>query len=392
MSNYLHSAARPVEMADDETYRLVTVKRSRGGVVKRETLKGREISVKSQFQIKEGDFLISKRQIVHGACGLVPAELDGAIVSNEYAILRGNNQICLEFLNYLAHSIYFQQTCFHSSIGVHVEKMIFKLDRWLKWDFNIPPLAEQKRIAEILWTWDRAIEATKKLIADGEAQKKALMQQLLTGKKRLPGFGKKWTRFSVADMGKVVSGGTPDSNNSECWDGEIAWATPTDITKLSTRYISSTDRCITAKGLSSSAARLLPAGTVIVCTRATIGELAIAAVAMTTNQGFKNIVLNDEHDSDFVYYLIQYNKKALSSVANGSTFSEVSKADFEKLSFLIPQIDEQQAISSILVAADGIVERKRLYLNALQTEKAALMQQLLTGKRRVKIKGEAQAA
>lgn len=139
LSEYLFEQQRPIKMVDDTEYRLVTVKRSRGGVVEREHLKGREISVKTQFLLHAGDFLISKRQIVHGACGLVPAELEGSIASNEYAVLRGNSSIDLQFLNYLAHSVYFQQTCFHSSIGVHVEKMIFKLDRWLVSIFHLLP-------------------------------------------------------------------------------------------------------------------------------------------------------------------------------------------------------------------------------------------------------------
>ncbi len=85
---------RPVNMLDDEIYDLVTVKRSRGGVVKRESIRGKHISVKSQFYVKEGDFLISKRQIVHGACAFVPKELEGAIVSNEYSVLR-----CTDLIN-----------------------------------------------------------------------------------------------------------------------------------------------------------------------------------------------------------------------------------------------------------------------------------------------------
>ncbi|STU68295.1 Type I restriction modification DNA specificity domain [Klebsiella pneumoniae] len=145
-----------------QEYDLVTVKRSRGGVIRREHLKGKDISVKSQFYIKEGDFLISKRQIVHGACGLVPKELSGSIVSNEYCVLTGKSGFYLPYMEFLSESLYFQQTCFHSSIGVHIEKMIFKLDSWFKWPFNIPPLSEQKRIVKILSTWDKAISVDGK--------------------------------------------------------------------------------------------------------------------------------------------------------------------------------------------------------------------------------------
>ena len=135
--------------------------------------------------MKAGDFLISKRQIVHGACGIVPPELDGAIVSNEYAVLNSDGQIDLGFLRYLSESIYFQQTCFHSSIGVHVEKMLFNTERWLSWPFNLPPLAEQKRIVEILDLATAEVLTIQRLRDVLKKEKKAIMQQLLTGKCRV---------------------------------------------------------------------------------------------------------------------------------------------------------------------------------------------------------------
>ena len=108
LSKHLREVPRPIVLEDDSEYRLVTVKRSRGGVVEREVLAGRDIAVKSQFALKSGDFLISKRQIVHGACGVVPADLDGTVVSNEYSVLNGVGTIDLEYLKYLSHSSYFQ--------------------------------------------------------------------------------------------------------------------------------------------------------------------------------------------------------------------------------------------------------------------------------------------
>lgn len=185
LDRHLHEARRPVVLEPDRQYTLVTVKRSRGGVQKREVLPGSEIKTPSQFQVKAGDFLISKRQIVHGACGIVPPELDGAIVSNEYAVLNSDGEIDLQFLRYLSESRYFQQTCFHSSIGVHVEKMIFKTERWLSWPFNIPPLQEQKRIVEILDAATAETELLAKQLDALRQEKRALMAQLLTGKRRV---------------------------------------------------------------------------------------------------------------------------------------------------------------------------------------------------------------
>jgi type I restriction enzyme, S subunit len=182
---HLHEISRPVSLEPDTEYTLVTVRRSRGGVDKRSVLLGSEIKTPTQFFVAAGDFLISKRQIVHGACGIVPAELDGAVVSNEYAVLGGDGEIDPRFLRFLSETTYFQQTCFHSSIGVHVEKMLFRTEQWLKRPFNIPPLDEQRRIIEILDAARQQIALAEQQLALLKAEKRALMQQLLTGKRRV---------------------------------------------------------------------------------------------------------------------------------------------------------------------------------------------------------------
>lgn len=185
LRDHLKEVRRPVALVNEQTYRLVTVKRSRGGVELREVLRGEEVKTPTQFYVHADDFLISKRQIVHGACGIVPPELDGAVVSNEYAVLNTDGEIDLRFLRYLSESRYFQQTCFHSSIGVHVEKMIFRTDHWLNWPFNIPPLARQKHIVETLDTASREVVAIAGQLKALKREKSALMAQLLTGKRRV---------------------------------------------------------------------------------------------------------------------------------------------------------------------------------------------------------------
>ena len=110
-------------LADEETYTLVNVKRSRGVVELREVLRGEEVKTPTQFYVHADDFLISKRQIVHGACGIVPPELDGAVVSNEYAVLNTNGQINQRFASPDRVAV-LSATCYHSSIGVLVETLI----------------------------------------------------------------------------------------------------------------------------------------------------------------------------------------------------------------------------------------------------------------------------
>ena len=252
----------------------------------------------------------------------------------------------------------------------------------------LPPLPEQQKIAKILSTWDKAISTTECLIDNSSQQKKALMQQLLTGKKRLldesgQRFEGEWEERAVSSLGKIYSGGTPSTSNTEYWDGDINWITPTDITKQDSRYINSSLRKITLEGLENSSAKLVPAGSLLICTRATIGAMAITSHEMCTNQGFKNIVPNSKTNIVFVYYLLTYNKHRMISKASGSTFLELSKTSFESMRFRMPPLKEQQKIATVLTNADKEIELLKQQLANLQQEKKALMQVLLTGKKRV---------
>jgi type I restriction enzyme S subunit len=376
---------RKVDLADEEKYQLVVARRNRGGIVPRSILKGREIKTKNQYYIRENDFLIAKRQIIHGACGVVPKELNGAIVSGEYSVLNVKEGLLLDYLKYYCHTIYFQQTCFQSSIGVDVEKMIFRLEEWFRWPVYLPPLPEQRKIAEILSTWDETIAAAERLIATLHQRKQGLMQRLLTGQVRFPGFKGEWRKVALGEMGRVTSGGTPSRTESAFWDGDIQWATPTDITKLKTKYIEKTLSTITEKGLANSSAVLLPTGSLLVCTRASIGGIAINLVPMATNQGFKNLTPSKEFESEYIFHLLEYYKNILVRYANGSTFLELSKKDFEKIYFLVPELVEQKKIAEILNACDTEIELLQTKVTILKKQKKGLMQRLPTGEVRVKV-------
>ncbi|MCJ8317900.1 restriction endonuclease subunit S [Idiomarina sp.] len=253
----------------------------------------------------------------------------------------------------------------------------------------IPPAPEQMKIAQILSTWDKAITTTEQLLANSQQQKKALMQQLLTGKKRLLAengvrFSGGWKDTALSEMGRIVSGGTPDTKNEDYWGGSVSWLTPTDVTALKSRYVEATSRTITEKGLKKSSATLLPPRSLMVCTRATVGAAAISTSEITTNQGFKNLIPSKQFDVEFIYYLVAHFNKKLTRKASGSTFLELSKRDFEKTSFNCPSLHEQKKISKTLSSADDEIEMLDTKLERLNREKKALMQQLLTGKRRVK--------
>lgn len=336
--------------------------------------------------LKQNDLLITRS----GSCGIpcIFDEQDKPIVAGAFLIrFKLNEKVEPKFVHILLKSEKLQKAIQNISSG-GVQKNLSGTNL-KKVSFSLPPLPEQKKIAQILSTWDKAIATTEQLLANSQQQKKALMQQLLTGKKRLLDengvrFKGKWDVYEIKDMGKVISGGTPDTNIAEYWDGDINWLTPTDVTSLTTRYVEKTYRTITSLGLKNSSANLLPSGSLLVCTRATIGAMAIASKEIATNQGFKNIIPNINFCVDFIYYLLNFNVNEMIRKSSGSTFLEISKSDFEKMQFRAPLLKEQKRIAETLSNTDGEIAAFQKKIAILKMEKKSLMQQLLTGKRRVK--------
>lgn len=192
-----------------------------------------------------------------------------------------------------------------------------------------------------------------------------------------------WEIKYLSDFGKIQSGGTPSTTMAEYWGGNIAWCTPSDITSTPTKYINATERTITDAGLKNSAATVMPAGSILLCTRATIGELKINSIPMATNQGFKNITINNSGNAEFLYYLLQTKKNCMLDLAIGSTFLEISKTALIKIPLQIPMHDEQSKIADALSDIDNLVVVLEKQIAKKKAIKQGTMQELLTGNRRL---------
>ena len=272
----------------------------------------------------------------------------------------------------------------------------------------LPPLPEQRKIAEILETVDNAIEKTDAIIEKYKRIKQGLMQDLLTRgiaesdelgvmsyelrdeKKHrfkdspLGRIPEEWEVVELGEIGSIRSGSTPDTSKPEFWNGNIVWITPDDLSKLEGKYIYTSSRKITKKGLQNCSAKIIPKNSVVISSRAPIGYLAISKVDITTNQGCKSVVLNKLFEIEFIYYcLFQYIDKMI-MLGSGTTFSEISKTELSKLKIAVPIAkSEQKRIAKILSQIDEALEKEQKYKEKLERIKRGLMEDLLTGKVRV---------
>ena len=188
-----------------------------------------------------------------------------------------------------------------------------------------------------------------------------------------------WTIERLANIADIVSGGTPSREVPEYWsDGAIPWATPTDITKTHARTISKTADCITEAGLRMSSANILPPGSLLMTSRATLGEMKITQVDICTNQGFKSLVPKCEIDNWFLYYQMMNNKHRYELLGIGSTFLEVNKKDTANFTIELPPLPQQKKIARILSTVDNLIEKTETLIEKYKAIKQGMMHDLFT--------------
>lgn len=364
---------RPVAMVDDQEYDLITIKRNFGGIESRGKLTGKKILVKNQFEIREGDFVISKRQIVHGACAIVPKKYEGATVSNEYDIMNFNDRVLSSFFDYYVQLPFMRRYFYIASDGVHVEKLRFITDDWLRQKIRIPSVIEQLNISKILSTWDKAIELKVQLIIEKKKRKKWLIQNLLTGEKRLPGFINEWKKFEV---GKVIF------QSSD---------------KINPIVEKRTFTCIELEHIESETGRLL--GSTISCMQKSIknyfveddvlfGKLRpyLKKFHYSEKEGVCSTeiwVLRPKTEymlSRYLFYIVQSSEFIdKCCVSSGSKMPRADWDYAQNLVIYLPSLPEQTAIANILAIADREIDLHEKLLVELKKKKKALMQLLLTG-------------
>lgn len=185
---------------------------------------------------------------------------------------------------------------------------------------------------------------------------------------------------TLGEVAEIVSGGTPKSGVDEYWNGDVLWATPTDLSRLDGAYIGNTPRRLTKAGLASCAATVLPTGSVLLSSRAPIGHVAINTEPMATNQGFKSLVPRfDRLDAKYLYHWLRSRTDYLQSLGNGATFKEISKTTVYRIQIPVPHIDEQRRIAAILDQADTLRALRRQVLTHLDALSQSIFHDMFGG-------------
>ncbi len=190
-----------------------------------------------------------------------------------------------------------------------------------------------------------------------------------------------WGMSRLRDLGKVVGGGTPSRERLEYWNGSIPWLTPGELTGNNEKYVSETHDCISQLGLVVSGARLLPEGSLLVTSRASIGSCALAGRPMATNQGFKNLVPNEDVDHSYLFYLGRILGREMTRRASGTTFLEISGREFGRITIMLPPLEEQRRIAEILDTIDEAIQATERVIAKLTVIRDAVQYRLISNTR-----------
>lgn len=383
MCEWLTLVDRPIKLEDNKTYELITVRRGFGGIDSRGRFKGKDILVKTYFKVKTGDFIISKRQIAHGACGVVPPELDGAVVSNEYDIFVPNDGTNIDTFNSMMQLPHYLRLFYLMSDGVHIEKLLFKTEDWQKRLLAMPSNEEQKKIATILSAQNRVIELTQQKIEEIKKIKKFFLSKMFPKKGqsvpeiRFMGFTDVWEQRKLGELAEF----NPDAELPD----EFEYVDLESV--VGTEMIS--HRIENRQTAPSRAQRLAQYGDLFYQTVRPYQKnnylFEIAEKCYVFSTGYAQ--MRPHVDGYFLMSLVQNESfvKAVLDNCTGTSYPSINANDLSLIKTFYPSdTAEQQVIGTFFRSFDHLITLHQRKMEEEKKKKKALMQLLLTGIVRVK--------
>ena len=348
------------------------------------------------LHVREDDILITKDGTI-GKVAYVDKKPEKVSLNSHLLIIRPlKDKLLNRYLYYILNSKFFYDYYQQTQTGTTMASL--SQDKISKFVYPLPSKEEQQRIAKALSDVDALISTTEKLIQKKQNIKQGTMQNLLTGKKRLPGFGlqtksptykqtelgpipEDWKVMSLGEIGYFIGGGTPDTNKTEYWKGSIPWISSSDISKNNIKDVFPT-RFITKSAIENSATKICPKNTILIVSRVGVGKLAISKNEVCTSQDFSNFIC-EQQNVEFVAYQLLPMMQNKSSDAQGTSIKGITSDEIQNMKITLPSKEEQTAIANVLSSMDKEIETLNTKLEKYRNLKTAMMQQLLTGKIRL---------
>ncbi|NJE42038.1 restriction endonuclease subunit S [Thermococcus sp. GR6] len=344
----------------------------------------------SKYKIVKRGWVVYNPYVIWEGAIHVLGKFDIGLVSPVYLVWKPKEAVDATFLDYLLRTKRMLYEYFRLSEGVVQRRRSIKKYRFKDILIPLPPLPEQKKIAEILRTVDKAIEKTDEAIEKTERLKKGLMQRLLTRgikhkrfkKTELGEIPEEWRVVGLGEIADLRSGGTPSRKKPEYWEnGTIPWVKSGE---LNDGTIYETEEKITEIAVKESSVKMFPKGTLLIALYgATVGKTAILGINATTNQAICAILPKGElFDPSFLQYCIIHSRNRLISQSSGGAQPNIYLYVLKEFKIPLPPLEEQKQIAKILSTIDRRLELLRKRRERLEKVKRGLMRDLLTGRRR----------
>lgn len=367
---------------------VVKVKNIIGGSIDESTILLTSPEIHKQYrrsELNQGDLLLTIRGST-GRVALVPNSLAGANITQDTARIRVSTDDSADYLYYALQSPMTQRQIELNTVGQAVKGInIAEVKKLLIFH---PSKATQTKIAQILSTWDKAIATTERLLANSQQQKQALMQQLLTGRKRLPGVS---GHFRLQQFSELLDIDRKSLGSKTPEDFEFKYISLSDV---NSGNISDNLESHKFKDAPSRARRLISPGDILLATvRPNLQGFAKVKKqhdGLVASTGFSVLTPKEGICGDYVYHYIfsPHITEQINALVVGSNYPAINSSDVANLSMHCPDYKEQVAIARVLNNCDATISAQQKQLACLNLEKKALMQQLLTGQRRVRLDDE----
>ena len=338
------------------------------GVKPRSEIEGKDNSSedKSNYKIvRKGDMVYNSMRMWQGANGISPCD---GIVSPAYTVLMPKQEINNGYFAALFKSANLINEFRKNSQGMTSDTWNLKYPQIETIKVQVPSVSEQDKVSELFGVLDARIVAQAQLIEALKKYKRGVNNQILSQIDNS-------YNCRLGSVCEIVGGGTPDTLHTEYWGNTVEWFTPSEIGK--TKYVNNSVRKLSDIGLDNSSAKLLPIGTVLLTTRATLGEMSIAKRECSTNQGFQSLIPHtDRVSSEYLYYMQIIIKAWCEKYASGNTFREISKSALSDCIIPIPDRARQEQIVKLLSSIDMLIGAAESISMSLSKIRHGLMQQL----------------